>query len=377
MKRVPTSAIAPPSPPMKSRRRQWGKIYEKSSVPQGKNPTANNPSLSLPLIASTPSIPIPQPKITIDSILAGQLSPQTKRAYRSDLKAFLAFLGQPDAIDKPEAFISILKTVDRVTAAAYRDRLLGEGKAATTITRRMTAITMAFEILKEEGVINRNPMNRVKRPKVGHEGKTAALTSEQVESILAQPDISTFTGRRDRVILLLMFLTGLRRSEVILIGKEDFFMTQGHAMLWVHGKGRSDKSDSVLIPGQIWPEIRAFLNECGDGLLFTAQSRNANYNRPDKPISANRIYSMFKTYCERAGIDPKGFSPHSTRATFITLCLEGGADIRQTSYAARHQSVDTCMRYDRQRMNLADHASSHLHINLTTYAKDYEAGASV
>ena len=363
MKRVATSAIAPPSPPMKSRRRQWGKAENKT--PQKPIHTiGHHPAPTTPAI-KPPSLPISQPKISIDSILAGQLSSQTQRAYRSDLKAFLTYLGHSDAIDKPEAFIAVLRAVDKEVAAGYRDCLLAEGKAASTITRRMTAINTAFEILKEEGLISRNPMNRVKRPKVSHEGKTAALTVEQVESILNQPDVTTFMGRRDRVILLLAFFCGLRRSELIHIHHDDIFMTQGHAMMWVHGKGRSDKSDSVLIPGQIWPEVKAFLDECDSGLLFTAQSRNTSYNRSDKPISVNRIYSMFKSYCERAGIDPKGFSPHSTRASFITLTLSGGADVRSVMYAARHTSPSMTIRYDRQRMNLADHASNHLciHIN--------------
>lgn len=365
MKRIPSSAVTASSPPMKSKRRQWGKNQEKSNqtAPYTSISSLDHPPASITPTTKTALTPkTQQSAISVESLLAGQLSNETKRAYRSDLKAFLGFLGYPDALDKPDVFISVLRRVDRELASKYRDSLLEEGKAATTITRRMTAINTAFEILKEEGLVARNPMNRVKRPKVSNEGKTAALSQEQVEMILTQPDLSTPMGRRDLVILLLLFFCGLRRSEVIGIEKDDFFMTQGHAMLWVHGKGRSDKSDSVLIPGQIWPEIKAFLDENETGLLFTAQSRNAGYNRLDKPISVNRLYSMFKNYCERAGIDSKNYSPHSTRATFITLCLAGGADVRSTMYAARHASPGMTIRYDRQRMNLADHASSHLQL---------------
>lgn len=371
MKRIPSQAIAPPSPATKSRRRQYQKTDEpKTPAPQTLIRPLDHPPAPIPPIATTPAmpiLPIPESKISVESILAGQLSPQTKRAYRSDIKAFLTFLGTPDAIDKPDAFIKVMQSITRQTAAAYRDTLLAEGKSAATVTRRLTALNSVFEIMKEEGVITRNPLVRVKRPKVStNEGKTAALTAEQVESIIAQPNVKTYQGRRDRVILLLLFFCGLRRSEVVQIEKADFYMTQGHPMVWIHGKGRTDKSDSVLIPAQgVWPTIREFLDECEDGPIFTAQSRNPAYNQKSRSISVNHIYDMFRKYLRLAGIDPKGYSPHSTRASFITLCLAGGADLRSTMYAARHASPSMTIRYDRQRMNLADHASQHLHIKLT------------
>ncbi len=102
------------------------------------------------------------------------------------------------------------------------------------------------------------------------------------------------------------------------------------------------------------------------GLLFTAQSsRNTRYNRDDKPLSATRIYLLFKKYCRMAGIDADAFSPHSTRATFITMCLSGGADVRSVMYAARHADPSTTIRYDRARLELGNHASQHLSLDVS------------
>jgi site-specific recombinase XerD len=85
----------------------------------------------------------------------------------------------------------------------------------------------------------------------------------------------------------------------------------------------------------------------------------------DKPLSATRIYLLFKKYCRMAGIDADAFSPHSTRSTFITLCLSGGADVRSVMYAARHADPSTTIRYDRARMQLANHASQHLTLDVS------------
>ncbi len=171
-------------------------------------------------------------------------------------------------------------------------------------------------------------------------------------------------GKRDRILLLLLFFCGLRRSEVIKVESGDFYQSQGHTLLKVHGKGRGDKSDIVLVPDAVWAEVREYIKDRGEGLLFTAQSRNTTYNRSDRPLSASRVYLICKHYCRMAGIDADAYSPHSTRATFITLCLSGGADVRQTAYAARHSDVSTTIRYDRQRLDIENHASKHLHINL-------------
>ena len=203
----------------------------------------------------------------------------------------------------------------------------------------------------------------MRRPKVSREGKTHAFTQEQSESILAQPDTSTPIGKRDRIILLLLFFCGLRISEVVKIAKEDFYMTSGHPMVFIHGKGRADKSESVFIPPAIWPEIQVYLAGI-EGALFPAHSRNIHYNT-GKPISAHRVYLLFKEYCRMAGIDAAIFTPHSSRATFITLCLSGGADVRSVMYAARHSDPSTTIRYDRQRLNMENHASQHLHIRVS------------
>lgn len=206
-KRIASAAVAPPSPPMeKTRRRQYQKIDKpKAPAPQVKREpihSLDHPPAPIPPIITTPAMPIPQPKISVESILAGQLSPQTRRAYRSDLNNFLAYLGHPNALDKPDAFLTVMQSVTRETAANYRDALLAEGKAATTIARRLAALNTVFDILREEEIITRNPLGHVRRPKVSREGRTHAFTQEQAERILSQPDTSTPIGKRDRIINL-------------------------------------------------------------------------------------------------------------------------------------------------------------------------------
>lgn len=374
MERRPSSSTGFSTTPMPRRKQPWRgipttikrPIQQPPTPPKSVLPPKPLPEKPVPT-APVPVAPLPSSSLVVQttdlqSLLSGQLSSETRRAYRGDLKHFLAFIKHSEPLDNMTLLPKALAKVDRQTATAYRDHMmLVEKRSAATVNRRLATINNVFNALCEEGIIAKNPFSWVKRPKVGNIGKTPAFTKEQAENIISQPDVSTPIGKRDRVILLLLFFCGLRRSEVVKVGSEDFYQDQGHVLLKVHGKGRSDKSDTVMIPEQIWPEIQDFIKD-RDGLLFTAQSRNTKYNKANRPISANRVYLLFKGYCRMAGIDADAFSPHSTRATFITLCLSGGADVRSVMYASRHSDPSTTIRYDRQRMDIENHASQHLNI---------------
>lgn len=370
MERRPSNSIRLSTVAM-PRRRQWRDMPTTvhpaiDNQPRPVNPSQTiSPVVTVPAVAQPPSALVPQTQeISVSTIFSGLLSDETKRAYRGDFKHYLAFLGHADLLDKPREQIAVLTNVTRDQASAYRDHMLNtEQLSAATVCRHLTTINVVYEALREEGLVSKNPFSWVKRPKIGNVGKTPAFTKEQAECILSQPDTSTAMGKRDKIILSLLYFCGLRRSEVAKVEKNDFYESQGHIMLRVHSKGKSDKTDFVMIPPRIWPEIRAYLENI-EGFLFTAQSRNKQYNRNDKPLSPTRIYMLFKKYCRMAGIDADAYSPHSTRATFITLCLAGGADIRSVMYACRHSDPATTIRYDRQRLDLENHASNYLSIDL-------------
>jgi integrase/recombinase XerD len=208
-----------------------------------------------------PPVPVAQSQeFNVNTVFSGLLSEGTKRTYAGDFKYFLSFLGLPPFLAKSREQIDALAGVTRETAAKFRDYMLNtEQLSASTVCRRLTVVTAVYEALREEGVILKNPFARVRRPRVGSVGKTPAFSKEQAERILSMPNRSTALGRRDRILLLLMFFCGLRRSEVAKVARDDFYESQGHVLLRVHSKGKSDKADSVMIPPAIWPEIQAYL----------------------------------------------------------------------------------------------------------------------
>lgn len=307
-------------------------------------------------------------KRTVEDFLCGQLSEETKKAYRTDLKTFLRFLGSPMKYRTPEGFLQTMADVDRQKAAAYRDYLLHKGYAAATVYRKLSVVSNVIQVLVDDRILPRNPFSLVKRPKVSNDGKTPGFTKEQAELLITLPDQRTKMGRRDRALLMLMFFCGLRRAEVAKVRIEDFYQDSGYVCLRILGKGKSTKQDIVKVPVIVWDAVKKHMPNTKEGLLFTGQSRNRSYNHKDKPLSPKRINLIVKKYCAMANIDPANFSAHSTRVTCITLALDGGATIRSTMQMARHKSPSTTIRYDRSRQNLSNHASDHIHLDLPDMA---------
>lgn len=154
-RRIPNSNIAPPSHTFKPRRKKYGEATPNIPVTPQKSKPSHKPSKKQPVQSPVPIKPlpvIPSLSVTIDSILAGKLSIETKRAYRSDLKHFLKYLGHPKALKNPDELITILCNVNRTTAAEYRDHMLQiENKAAATVNRHLATINTVYNALTEEG----------------------------------------------------------------------------------------------------------------------------------------------------------------------------------------------------------------------------------
>ena len=324
-----------------------------------------------PLLPAFPISPPPSPAtiqsisagpISLESMYAGMLSPCTIKAYKNDLCHFIQWLDPDLAPGKRDDsdIIEAIRKIDRNMAAEYRNKMQSVDKyAPATINRRLSNVNSLMKRLAEDGYISINVFSRVKRMRIGRSGRTPAFSKEDAEKLLAIPDRNTPIGRRNRIILLLMFFGGLRASEVIGVDSEDFVQDKGHTILRVKGKGHSAKDDYIKIPARIWPEIRAFILECGNGPLFKGESRNHRLNKSDRGIGYTRLYLLIKEMCRKAGVD-SAFSPHSTRASFVTQALAQKCSIYSVMRAARHASADTTLLYDRNLQDLNDHPADKL-----------------
>ncbi len=279
--------------------------------------------------------------------LASQKSARTRRAYRQDVAHFMRRFG----ITTSEQ----LRQVDHRAVIAW-ERMMREheGAAASTIRRRLAALSSLFKHLVRHGVAARNPVVDVQRPAINREeGSTAAFSKAQARRLLDAPAAGTVAGLRDRAILSVGLQVGLRRAEIAALTVGDLHQNRGLDALRLTRKG--GRRDALAINPQAASRIRAYLELAGHGgdhagPLFRPLRGNARAHDPAGRMDPDAIDRMLRKYAAGIGLE-RGYSAHSMRATFITTALENGAQLEDVQKAAGHRDPSTTKLYDRRGYN--------------------------
>jgi site-specific recombinase XerD len=152
----------------------------------------------------------------------------TRRAYRSDVRDFVGFLGITDRAD--------LRKVTRAHVLAWRNTIAHQAPA--TVRRKLAAVSSLFEYLCERNAVAGNPAAGVQRPKEGaNQGKTPAISDRDARKLLEAPSEDTIAGKRDRAILAVFLFNGPRRAEVAGLRVGDLQDRRGVPHWTFRGKG--------------------------------------------------------------------------------------------------------------------------------------------
>ncbi len=279
--------------------------------------------------------------------LASQKSARTRRAYRLDVAHFMRTLG----ITTPDQ----LRQVDHRAVIAW-ERIMREEEraAASTVRRRLAALSSLFKHLVRHGAAHRNPVADVARPSINREeGSTLAFSKAQARKLLDAPAEDTLAGLRDRAILSVGLQVGLRRAEIAGLRVDDLHQNRGFDALRLTRKG--GRRDALAINLQAAQRIRAYLALAGHGSdhagpLFRPLRGNAKPHNPAGQLDPDAIDRMVRKHAATIGL-PRGYSAHSMRATFITTALENGAQLEDVQKAAGHRDPSTTKLYDRRGYN--------------------------
>ena len=228
-----------------------------------------------------------------------------------------------------------------------------ERAAASTVRRRLSALSSLFKHLVRHGAVSRNPVVDVTRPVINREeGSTAAFSKAQARQLLDAPSLDTVAGLRDRAILSVGLQVGLRRAEIAALAVGDLHQNRGFDSLRVTRKG--GRREALAINPQAATRIRAYLAQAGhaedhDGPMFRA-SRPARSDQPAAWLDPDTIDRVLRRHAAAIGLG-RGYSTHSMRATFITTALENGAQLEDVQKAAGHRDPSTTKLYDRRGYN--------------------------
>ena len=258
-------------------------------------------------------------------------SARTNEAYHRDVARAAEFAtvhGAPSPVD--------------VTARLLRDyvyHLKDLGLSPASIRRNISALRTYYRFLLADGVVVRDPTERLETPK---RWRTLpdVLTQAEVETLLAAPSLDDPLYFRDRAMLELAYGAGLRVSEWITLAVRDVMLDEG--LLRVFGKGSKERL--VPIGRQAIGATAVYLRELRPRLERGEGKGIAFLNARGTPLTRMGAWKILKRYVERAGIG-KHVSPHTLRHSFATHLLEGGADLRAVQEMLGHADISTTQIY--------------------------------
>ncbi len=226
---------------------------------------------------------------------------------------------------------------------AYRDSLKGTHKP-TTIQNYLTVVKIFFGWLEQEHIYP-NVAKRVKGPRLDRAHTKDHLTTNQVKQIASEIDRKSLIGTRDYAIFTLMVSYGLRTIEVSLANVEDLRPVGDKTVLYVQGKGHTERSIFVLVPPKVEQAIRKYLKERGtcdekEPLYASTSNNNLGHRMTTRSIS-----SIAKRLMREAGFNSSRLTAHSLRHTAVTAAINSGQRLDLVQAFARHCDLGTTMIY--------------------------------
>jgi integrase/recombinase XerD len=258
------------------------------------------------------------------------LSKNTLEAYRRDLRLFAAWLAEAKGCD--------LYAVQSDDLLAYFAARHADTKA-TSANRRLAVLKRFYQLALRQNRISVDPCLHMRSAKQAPRFPKT-LTEAQVESLLAAPDVNTPLGLRDRTMLELMYASGLRVSELVLLKSIEVGMNEG--VLRITGKG----SKTRLVPfgeeARAW--IERYLAE-GRALILGGQIADALFvTARGGAMTRQMFWTLIKKHAAQAAINAP-LSPHTLRHAFATHLLNHGADLRVVQLLLGHADISTTQIY--------------------------------
>jgi len=238
-----------------------------------------------------------------------------------------------------------VRDVDGPWIEEYFLWMKGKGFAPSSMITGKVALGEVFYLMKREGLILVNPMEKVELMIREKGGLRSVMTQEEVRRILDSIPGKAGYGKRDLALFELMYETGMRTGEVVRLDLEDVNLAEGEIFIR-QGKGYKDR----LIPmGRVVKlRITEWIEKWRKWFVDSDQQRAVFVNDEGIRMSESLIGKRLTVYLKKAGLEGYGFSPHSFRHSCATHLLENGADIRFVQELLGHESLQTTVGYTRE-----------------------------
>jgi len=269
----------------------------------------------------------------VDSFIQAQdVKLSSKELYRRTLKQYFNWIDTKNYL---------LSEIARPQLLEYKDELLTSGLSSLTVGSYITSVRRFYE-WAEANKFYPNVAKGIKTPKRKQQFKKQPLLPEQATALL-----SYYQDRalRDYAVISLLLRTGLRTIEVIRASVEDIVFKGSQRVLLVHGKGRDEKDNFVLLTDKAYKPIADYLATRGkvnsSEPLFTSSSNNSKGER----LTTRTISYIAKEGLKAIGLNESSFTAHSLRHTTAVNILRGGGSLEQAQFTLRHSNPATTQIY--------------------------------
>ncbi|OFW36640.1 MAG: site-specific tyrosine recombinase XerD [Acidobacteria bacterium RIFCSPLOWO2_12_FULL_67_14] len=234
-----------------------------------------------------------------------------------------------------------VETLTRADLERLVRSLMSDGRSPRSVARAVACYRGFYRFLAIDGRIAASPADDLRPPRAW-KALPRYLSVEDVDRLLAQPDVATPRGLRDRALIELLYATGMRVSELVGLRPGDVNLDASY--LTCTGKG--DKQRIVPIGDEAAAWVRRYLHEGRSALLRRRRSPRLFLNARGGGAGLTRVgfWKILRGYARRAGLQG-AISPHMLRHSFATHLLERGADLRAIQLMLGHADLSTTQIY--------------------------------
>lgn len=258
------------------------------------------------------------------------LSQNTLFSYTADLAGLSEWLSVND-IELPSA--------SREHLLKYLSYQVSKATSPRTSSRLLSCMRRFYQYLLRENIISTDPSAQIESPRLGRP-LPSSLTEKEVDKLLMAPNLETLEGFRDKVMLEVLYATGLRVSELVGLSIDQLNLRQG--IVRITGKGNKER----LVPlGEValdW--LARYLKETRKTLLKGRECDAIFPTRRGTAMTRQAFWYLLKRYAKIANIQTP-LSPHTMRHAFASHLLNHGADLRVVQLLLGHSDLSTTQIY--------------------------------
>ncbi|MGH9734945.1 MAG: site-specific tyrosine recombinase XerD [Candidatus Acidiferrales bacterium] len=258
------------------------------------------------------------------------LSTNTMLAYRRDMAKFAEFLEQRG--------VPLLEAM-RSDVVDFLGSLYTRGLDSRSVARQLVTLRNFYRFCLGDDLITNDPAANIESPKI-YRTLPHFLSVAEVDKLLAQPDVTTSIGQRDKAMIELMYSTGLRVSELCGLRVSDIHHEAG--TLRCIGKGNKERI--VPVGRRALEGIAIYMRESRPKLLRDRVSPYLFLGKTGRKINRIQFWMLLKEYGSKAQLR-ESLNPHMLRHSFATHLLDRGADLRSVQLMLGHADISTTQIY--------------------------------